>query len=184
MGCLPVLVHGLALADPVESASVAFSSSLRRSVLWATISGQAEFFPTSLLDLLDTIRREASAAKGGHTQSALSALLSSVSSSTRRAIERAINFGVSGWLTVLPLAQYHFDLSPQQFRGALSLRYNRSLILMFLTCDGCGAAFMLSHALDCQRRGLVIRHHSEIHDALGDLACMAYKDVIREPGSP
>ena len=82
---------------------------------------------------------------------------------------------------MLPLAQYHFDLSPQQFRDALSLRYNRSLMLMPPTCDGCGAAFTLSHALDCRKGGLVVRRHNEICDALGDLACLAYKDVIREP---
>ena len=164
---LPARAGGLGILDPVESASVAFSSSLQSSaVLWAAISGQAEFSPTAHLDVLDAVRREASAARGEHTQSALSALLSSVSLSTRRAIERAVDFAVSGWLTVLPLAQYHFDLSPQQFRDALSLRYNQSLMLMPPTCDGCGAVFSLSHALDCRRRGLVIRRHNEICDAL------------------
>ena len=79
---------------------------------------------------------------------------------------------------MLPLAQY---LSPQQFRDALSLRYNRSLMLMLPTGDGCGAAFTLSHAMDCRRGGLVVRRHNEICDALGDLACLAYKDVIQEP---
>ena len=49
------------------------------------------------------------------------------------------------------------------------------------TCDGCGAAFTLSHALDCRRGGLVVRRHNEIRDALGDLASLAYRDVIREP---
>ena len=41
-------------------------------------------------------------------------------------------------------------------------------MLVPTTCDGCGAAFTLSHALDCR---LVIRRHNEIHD---DLACLAY----------
>ena len=49
------------------------------------------------------------------------------------------------------------------------------------TCDGYGAAFLMSHALNCWRGGLVIRRHNEICDALGVLACLAYKDVIREP---
>ena len=40
---------------------------------------------------------------------------------------------------------------------------------------------VLLHALDCRRGGLVIRRRNEIHDALGDLACLAYKDVVREP---
>ena len=41
-----------------------------------------------------------------------------------RTIRRAIDFQTSGWLTVLPLTCHHFDLSPQQFRDALSLRYH------------------------------------------------------------
>ena len=130
---LPAHAGGLGISDPLESASVAFSSSLRSSaVLQAAISGQTEFSPTVHLDVLDTVGREASAARGERVQSALSALLTSVSSSTHRAIERAVDFGVSGWLTVLPLAQYHFDLSPQQFRDPLSLRYNRSLVLIVM----------------------------------------------------
>ena len=31
-------------------------------------------------------------------------------------------FNLSGWLSVLPLAQGQFDLSPQEFRDALALR--------------------------------------------------------------
>ena len=49
----------------------------------------------------------------------------------------------------------------------LSLRYNWSLMLMPPTCDGCGAAFTLSHALGCKRGRLVIRCHNEICDAFG-----------------
>ena len=39
----------------------------------------------------------------------------------------------------------------------------------------------LGHALDCRKGGLVIQRHNEIRDALGDLASIAYKDVVREP---
>ena len=37
------------------------------------------------------------------------------------------------------------------------------------------------HALDCRIGGLVIQQHNEIRDALGDLASIVYKEVIREP---
>ena len=47
-------------------------------------------------------------------------------------------------------------------------------MLMPPTCDGCGAAFTLSHALDCRKGGLIVRSHNEIHDAFGDLACLAF----------
>ena len=98
-----------------------------------------------------------------------------------RTIRRAIDFQTSGWLTVLPLTCHHFDLSPQQFRDALSLRYHRPLSSMPSHCDGCGSTFDLSHALDCRKGGLVTQRHNEVRDALGDLAALAYKDVIREP---
>ena len=48
-------------------------------------------------------------------------------------------------------------------------------------CDGCGSTFDLSHALDCHKWGLVTQCHNEVRDALGDLAALAYKDVICEP---
>ena len=98
-----------------------------------------------------------------------------------RTIRRAIDFQTSGWLTVLPLTCHHFDLSPQQFRDALSLRYHRPLSSMPSHCDGCGSTFGLSHALYCRKGGLVTQRHNEVRDALGDLAALAYKDVIREP---
>ena len=92
---LPARAGGLGISDPVESASVAFTSSLQSSaVLWAAISGQAEFSPTAHFDLFDVIRHEASAARGEHIQSALSALLSLVSASARRAIERAVEAAI------------------------------------------------------------------------------------------
>ena len=42
-------------------------------------------------------------------------------------------------------------------------------------------SFNLQHALDCKKGGLVTLRHNEVRDALGDIASMAYKDVVREP---
>lgn len=46
-------------------------------------------------------------------------------------------------------------------------------------CDGCGAAANLEH--DCKKRGLVTQRHNEVRDVIGDLASIAYKEVLREP---
>ena len=43
-----------------------------------------------------------------------------------------------------------------------------------------GAEFTLQHALDCRKGGLIIQQHNEVRDALGDLASIAFRDVIRE----
>ena len=35
--------------------------------------------------------------------------------------------------------------------------------------------------MDCKKGGLVTQRHNEVQDALGDLAAIVYKDVVREP---
>ena len=48
-------------------------------------------------------------------------------------------------------------------------------------CDGCGGELTLQHALDCRKGGLIIQWHNEVRYALGGLASIAFRDVIREP---
>ena len=50
---------------------------------------------------------------------------------------------------------------------------------MLATCDGCGAPFDLVHALDCKKGGLVTP--APQRGELGDIAALAFKEVIREP---
>ena len=40
-------------------------------------------------------------------------------------------------------------------------------------CDDCGETFTLSHALSCKTWGLIIIHHDEIKDELGELLSQA-----------
>ena len=111
----------------------------------------------------------------------LSSLLSGLPSLTSHAVQRAVDSHASGWLNVLPLAHHHFDLFAQQFRDALCLRYHRPLSLMPASCDGCGGDFSLTHAMDCRKGGLVTQRHNEVRDALGNLAALGYREVVREP---
>ena len=65
---------------------------------------------------------------------------------------------------------------------SLTIRYHRPLIKAPADkCDGCGEVFSLTHALDCRKGGLVIQHHNEMRDTIGDTASIMYKEVIREP---
>ena len=99
---------------------------------------------------------------------------------TRRAIQRAVEGKTSSWLTALPIAHHHLDLSATEFRDALALRYNRPLLKMPANCDECGAATSLEHALDCKKGGLVTQRHSEVRDVIGDLASVVFKEVVKE----
>ena len=59
----------------------------------------------------------------------------------------------------------------------LSLHYHSLLATMSASCD----VFCLPHALDCHKEGLVTQRHEEVRDPLGDLAALAYKDIICDP---
>ena len=85
------------------------------------------------------------------------------------------------WLTVLPVARHHFDLSTTKFSDTLALCHHQPSVRMPAHCDGCGATFSLEHALDCKKGGLVTQRHNEVRDALGDIASLAYREVTKEP---
>ena len=99
----------------------------------------------------------------------------------QRAILRAKDSNISSWLSVLPLARNQFDLSAQEFRDGLALRYKKPLLSLPSVCDGCGAPFSIEHALDCRFGGLVTRRHNEVRDAFGDLASLVWAPVVKEP---
>lgn len=44
----------------------------------------------------------------------------------------------SNWLYVMSLVKDNFDLSPQEFRDALVIRYHREPLAQPNICDGCG----------------------------------------------
>ena len=81
----------------------------------------------------------------------------------------------------MPLARSQFDLSAQEFRDGLALRYRKPLLSLSSVCDGCGAPLSIEHALDCRFGGLVTRRHNEVCDAFGDLASLVWSPVVKEP---
>ena len=99
----------------------------------------------------------------------------------QRAVLRAKEEKISSWLNFIPVAKHNFDLTAQEFRDSLAIRYKKPLLEVPPYCDGCNAPFDLSHALSCKRGGLVTQRHNEVGDAFGDLASLAYSQVIKEP---
>ena len=95
-------------------------------------------------------------------------------------MEQAKLNDLSGWLTVLPMSQDHFDLTAQEFHDALALRHWKPLLNVPSNCDGCGSPFSLNHALICRKGGLIIQRHNEVRDAVGDLAALVWGRVVSE----
>ena len=179
---LPTRLGGLGLRDPVAVSEMAYESSRRGvSHLVDAMKGSANF---SVGDHL-ICRQEAKGVFSDQLKEmergVLQELMETMDDKRKRAIERAVEWKTSGWLTVSPLASQHFDLSPLEFRDALALRYGRSLVRMPPLCDGCGGESSVQHALDCRKGGLVIRRHNEIRDSLGDFCNLAFGNAMREP---
>ena len=108
-------------------------------------------------------------------------IVSELDGTQERAVRRARETKISSWLSVTPVAKHHFDLSAQEFRDSLAIRYRKPLLEVPSNCDGCSAPFNLSHALSCRKGGLVTQRHNEVRDAFGDLSSLAYGQVVREP---
>ena len=69
----------------------------------------------------------------------------------------------------------------QEFHDGLALRYNKPLLCMSPTCDGCDAPFTVTNALDCRIGGLVGRRHNEVRNSFGDLASLTWSQVRWKP---
>ena len=162
---LPARHGGLGIRDPLSTAASSFASSRKCTA-----------------HIVDAIKcnssRELNHDIEIQYQNLLNSVLQTFDNNKKRVIQQGIT---SAWLTVIPMAYHHFDLSATEFRDSLALRYHRPLLQLPALCDGCGSQLSTGHALDCRKGGLVIQRHNEIRDALGDVASIAYKDVVREP---
>jgi hypothetical protein len=95
-----------------------------------------------------------------------------MSCDNRRTILRGKETGQ--WLLVLTLTVNSTELSAQEFRDALLLRYAHCPPDLPIQYNGSQQKFTIRHALECKRGGLVISRHNEIQDELSDLASRAY----------
>ena len=98
----------------------------------STTTSLVKFITGSLSFELDTHIATVSLAKDQHRVSLneyfngkFNALLPQLNPLQQRAVLRAKEFNLSGWLSVIPLERDQFYLSPQEFRDALALRYRK-----------------------------------------------------------
>ena len=66
----------------------------------------------------------------------------------------------------------------------MALRYRKSLlngIFLHGRCDGCDATSTVDRALDCRFGSLVTSRHSEVREAVGNLASLVWNPVRCEP---
>ena len=104
----------------------------------------------------------------------------SLPTKAKRAVELATEKGLSNWLTVFPFKQFDYNLNRKEFRDAIKLRYDWEIMDTPMVC-ACGAQFSVDHAMVCQRGGLTIQRHNELHDLEAEVLRMVCNDVEVEP---
>ena len=179
---LPTRMSGLNILNPVVTAQLNYTTSRRLTnpiVEALTLNTDLDF--DEFHHHYYTVHQEVTKERDISAENTFGDCFSGLSTAQQRAVSRAKDEKISFWLNVIPTSKHHFDLSAQEFRDALALRYKKPLLCVPSICDGCGASFDLSHALICRKGGLVTQRHNEIRDALGDLSSLAWSQVKKEP---
>ena len=79
---------------------------------------------------------------------------------TRLQVENSCNTGA--WLTLLPDRLNATELSAEEFRDSLRIRFNLKPQALPDRCDGCDLPFTVRHAMSCKKGGLILLRHNSI----------------------
>lgn len=171
LAALPVKHAGLALPNPTTTADDNYrTSTVVCSHLLQALRPDSEVTFSSV-DHTATLRSATNAfskRKKEECETKLLEICSKLDPDTSRTVKRGALCGQ--WLSVMPSTVNGTELSPQEFRDNLLLRYGRSPGDLQETCDGCNKSFSVQHALDCKKGGLITQRHNEIAGELMDWA--------------
>ena len=130
---------------------------------------------------LATHRAAAQAAATTAALATLEAHKATLSTTQQRRIDRCTETG--GWLSAIPNVHARTQLSAQEWHDNLLLRYGLTPPQLPATCDGCGRASSVIHALNCGCGGLIHLRHNELRDELISIASESFPKsaITREP---
>ena len=87
-------------------------------------------------------------------------LQDNMSEKSKRLLQLNTEKGVSNWLTMLPIAEYCFKLSKQNFWNSIGLRYGPEIWKLPTMCS-CGGKFDIQHSMGCKKGGFVTFRHKD-----------------------
>ena len=126
---LPSRLGGLGVFNPEKKSGQSYVYSRRscQSIIGA-IKGLVQFEIQSHLSTIAGVKSDYKKSIELNYEEDFNTVIVRFDKNRQRAINRSKDGRLSGWLTVLPIAKFHFDLSPQEFRDALALRYKKPLL--------------------------------------------------------
>ena len=170
---LPVKQAGLALPEPTQTAPENWTAScVITGHLVAALRGQVEFRTADHSSCLREGRTAVRRRGQNWAEEALMAALEGPPVLHARCLQQAAKN--RAWLTVLLSTVNGTELGSQECRDALFLRYGLDPPDLPKYCAGCQARFLVSHALECKKGGLVTAHHNELCDRVAYMAGKAF----------
>ena len=125
---LPIRSGGLNILKPVDTADSNYHTSRKlTSYITSALKGNVRFDMTEFDDHYTTVTTEITQSKNSETQRMFDDIVPELHETQKRAVQRARETKISLWLNVTPVAKHHFDLSAQEFRDSLAIRYKKPL---------------------------------------------------------
>ena len=165
---------GLAVRNPVECAARSFATSKEAvSKLTASMVSGEELCLAEHRKQVRTAGKSARDYRIADEDAANNSRINRLGPLEEHRLARASSAGI--WLSCVPNRFNGTELSAEEFRDNLRLRYNLKPLGLLSHCDGCGKKGDVEHFLSCKVGGLVhIRHDDTAHE-FGELCAKAYQ---------
>ena len=182
---LPTRFGGLAIFDPTEVCQHEYDYSLEatRPLKSAILQQKLALAPEEKIEMANKIKD----AKGSisfrktsyyaHKSEELKAVCTD---DKARNLEVLCIKGASSWLTVLPLQEFRYTLSKQEFVDAIHLRYKFPISGMPKIC-ACSKSNSIDHALSCPKGGYTAMRHNQVRNLEASFLREVCHDVQLEP---
>jgi hypothetical protein len=169
---LPIRKGGIGIPDPTTTGHACYlASTTITSLLQDTLVTSSPLCAQEHRKIAATNRQEAKSCITDHHDESLTAILQANLPAAKRRIKRSASTGA--WLNTLPNRLNGSELSAEEFRDGIRLRYGMLPNAMPPHCDGCGEKFTTEHAMSCRKGGLILHRHNDMVTTWGQLCGQA-----------
>jgi hypothetical protein len=170
---LPTQLGGLGIPDPTTTGEFCYAASKEsKTLLQGSLVTGDRLCATEHRRDASTGRFAAKASRSRVHASRLGAIIASSRPQEKRRIVRSAATGA--WLSTLPSLLNGSDLSAEEFRDGVRLRFGLTPTSLPLRCDGCGERFKTEHAMSCRKGGLILHRHNDLVATWGQLCGQAH----------
>jgi hypothetical protein len=170
---LPTRLGGLGIPDPTTTGEFCYAASKESTTLLqgSLVTGDRLCATAHRRDA-SRGRLAAKASRSRVHASRLDAIIASSRPLEKRRIVRSA--ATAAWLSTRPSLLNGSDLSAEEFRDGVRLRFGLTPTSLPPRCDGCGERFTTEHAMSCRKGGLILHRHNDLVATWGQLCGQAH----------